>query len=87
MEGPLGNEVKVRLPPVGYLKENIGPILSIITVVMGFGYLFLEIWFPLKQAAAVVGLIGGIIAFHFGSSPGSKNKDDIIAKQLERGKV
>ncbi len=50
-----------------WLKENIAPVLGVLVVVLGFAYLFAEIWFPdLKQAAAVIALIAAVVSFYYG---------------------
>ena len=63
-------------PEPGWLKDNIAPILAIITVVLGFVYLF---YGPDKDRAAVVALMMLGPGYYFGSSPGSDKKNDTIA--------
>lgn len=64
----------------GFLGRNVAPIVAIMVTVFGFAYLFVEAWYPLKNAAAVVALIAAIVGYYYGSSPGSHAKDSLIAK-------
>jgi hypothetical protein len=72
----------VKPPP--WLKTNIAPILAIITVVLGFAYLFIG---PTEDRAAVIALMMLGPTFYFGSSPGSRKKDDTIANLTSKGEA
>ena len=71
-------------PKSGWLKENVGPLIALEVVAGGFAYLFAEIWWPLKNAAAVVALIGAVVYFYYGSSKGSQAKDETNSAILEK---
>jgi hypothetical protein len=59
-----------------WLIRNIMPVLAIVVVVLGIGYLFGEaLGMKLTQASAVVGLMMAVVGFYFGSSEGSRIKD------------
>lgn len=66
-----------------WLKENIAPVLAIITVSGGFLYLF---YGPEADRAAVIALMMLAPTFYFGSSPGSRAKDDSLVKLAESKK-
>ena len=65
------------------LKESIAPILAILTVVGGFLYLF---YGPNEDRAAVIALMMLAPTFYFGSSPGSRTKDEALVKIAETKK-
>lgn len=44
--------------------------LGALIIVLGFAYLFMEIWFPLKQASAVIAIVTAIVSFYFGATYG-----------------
>jgi len=65
------------------LKDNAGPIIGIITVVGGF----VMMWF--KPEAKVETLMMAVLTFYFGSSWGSRLKDEafkLMAQFNERKK-
>lgn len=66
-----------------WLKENIAPVLAIITVVLGFVYLF---YGPKDDRAAVIALMMLGPTYYFGSSPGSAKKDDALS-DIAKGQV
>ena len=68
---------------MNWLKDNISPILAILAIIGGFGYLF---WGPQADRSAVIALMMLAPTYYFGSSPGSRAKDEIIAKQLDKPK-
>lgn len=65
------------------LNDNIKPILAIMVVIFGFTYFFYCAIDGIKPdpqiLIAVVGSVGTVLGFFFGSSVGSQKKDDTIA--------
>lgn len=63
------------------LSENIKSILAIIIVFFGFGYFYLVAFFGVYNdqiTIAIVGVLGVVIGYYFGSSQGSARKQDTI---------
>lgn len=60
-----------------FLKDNIAAILAVIIEVGGFAYLFTG---PVGDRAAVIALMMMAPTFYYGSSPGSSEKNKIIAE-------
>ena len=79
-----GLEVKnsTGAQPIGFLKDNIAAIVALMIIILGFAYLFLEIWFPLKNASAIVALVSAVVYFWYSSSPGSDAKNKTIDKAI-----
>lgn len=62
------------------LIEIISPLLALIVVVGGL----LLIYFEPSVKTEIIGLIVIILSYYFGSSKGSQNKDEVIAKSIGR---
>lgn len=63
------------------LSDNIKSILAIIIVLFGFGYFYLVAFFGVYNdqiTIAIVGVLGVVIGYYFGSSQGSAKKQDTI---------
>lgn len=67
-----------------WLKINIAALVALIVLLLGFAYLFVDIWFKAGQAAAVVALMVSVTSYFYGSSPGSKAKDETISKIVDK---
>ena len=76
-----------------WLKENVGPILALVTVIGTFALFVLA--FSLKVDGAnekvlfmVIGALSAIattvVGYYFGSSEGSASKNEIIRKLKEK---
>jgi len=65
------------------LNTNIKSILSIIVLLFGFSYFFYCALTSVKPdpsiTIAVVGFVGSVLGYWFGSSSGSASKDATIA--------
>jgi len=61
---------------------SVAPLLAIIIVVGGF----LVIVYAPSAKTETVGMMMLVLGFYFGSSQGSQNKSETIAKQLTGGK-
>jgi len=62
-------------------SENIKSILAIIIVIFGFGYFYLVAFFGVYNdqiTIAIVGILGVVIGYYFGSSQGSAKKQETI---------
>lgn len=68
------------------LNSNIKSILSIIVLIFGFSYFFYCALTSVKPdpsiTIAVVGFVGSVLAYWFGSSSGSSAKDATIAASV-----
>ncbi len=62
-----------------FLKDNIAALLAIIIELGGFTYLFIG---PDNNSAAVIALMMMAPTFYYGSSPGSAEKNKIIASKM-----
>lgn len=69
---------------MNWLKENIAPVIAIVTVIGGFLYLF---YGPQEDRAAVIALMMLAPTYYFGSSPGSRSKDEALIKISEKEKA
>ena len=58
-----------------WLEKNAQPFIAVVTILAGFGYLFL---FPDRNTAVVVGLMTFALGYYFGTSVGSARKDDLL---------
>lgn len=63
-----------------WMKDAVAPVLAVITVVGGFSMLYLR---P-ENKTEIIGLMTLVLAFYFGSSKGSQDKDQTI-KELGGG--
>lgn len=62
-------------------SENIKSILAIIIVLFCFGYFYLVAFFGVQNdqiTIAIVGVLGVVIGYYFGSSQGSAKKQETI---------
>jgi hypothetical protein len=63
------------------ISDNIKSILAIIIVVLAFGYYYLVAFFGVVNdqiTIAIVGILGVVVGYYFGSSQGSAKKQDTI---------
>lgn len=67
------------------LNKNIKPILAIIIVVLGISYFYMCSLRDIKPdpqiLIAIVGSLGVVTGYFFGSSSSSAKKDELIANQ------
>lgn len=63
-------------PPANNEKPPVDMVLrlAVLILVLCFAYLFLEVFYPVKQASAVISFISGIIGFYFGAMYGQNTK-------------
>lgn len=66
-----------------FLNNNIKPILALVIVILGFGYFYMCSIRDIKPdpqiLIAIVGSLGTVLGFFFGSSAGSAKKDEVLA--------
>jgi len=63
------------------LSDNIKSLLAIIIVIFGFGYFYLVAFFGVYNdqiTIAIVGILGVVIGYYFGSSQGSTKKQETL---------
>lgn len=67
------------------LNKNIKPVLAIIVTVLGVSYFYMCSIRDIKPdpqiLIAIVGSLGTVLGYFFGSSSSSAKKDDIISTQ------
>lgn len=61
------------------MKDAVAPVLAVLTVLGGFVVIF----YKPEAKTEIVALMTMVLAFYFGSSKGSENKDNTIASQLK----
>lgn len=44
--------------------------LAVFVLLLCFVYLFVEVWFPIKQGSAIIAIITAIVSFYFGAAYG-----------------
>lgn len=68
---------------LNWLNNNIKSILAIIVVVLGISYFYMCSIRNIKPdpqiLIAIVGSLGTVLGFFFGSSAGSAKKDEVLA--------
>ena len=82
-------EIEVAKSNAGWLSKNIVPLLSIGVLLLTFGMFYVVMFLDISEqnrdfAHVILGVLGAmstqIIAYYFGSSLGSKDKQGLIEK-------
>lgn len=64
------------------ISDNIKSIIALIVVISAFSYFFIVAFTGIKAdnqvLIAIVGTLGIVIGYYFGTSQGSQKKDEII---------
>lgn len=66
----VGLEVRSSQTPPEPTKPPPDMVLALgfFIITVGFAYLFMEVWYPIKQGGAVFGLIMLVAGFYFGTT-------------------